>query len=119
MNRDISLYIKDILEAMEKAERFVSGMSYENFFLDDKTNFAVVRCIEIIGEAVKHIPEVIRGTYSEIPWRDIAGMRDKVSHFYFGVDFRKVWLVVKNDIPRLKPHISQVLEDLGKSAESE
>ncbi len=66
-----------------------------------------------------YIPEVIRGTYSEIPWRDIAGMRDKVSHFYFEVDFLKVWLVVKNDIPRLKPHISQVLEDIGKSAESE
>ena len=90
MKRDISLYVKDIVDAMEKAEGFIGTMSQEDFFLDQKTNFAVVRCFEIIGEVTKNIPDAIRGKYKDIPWRDMAGMRDKVSHFYFGTDFNKV-----------------------------
>ena len=112
MKREISLYIRDILAAMENAKRFIGAMSYEDFLLDDKTNFAVVRCIEIIGEATKNVSDNIRERYKEIPWRDMAGMRDKVSHFYFGIDFEKVWLVVKKDIPRLKPLSEQGLTDL-------
>jgi uncharacterized protein with HEPN domain len=112
LKRDISLYVKDIVEAMEKAEKFIGSMGYEKFLLDEKTNFAVLRCIEIIGEAAKNIPEPIRKKYKEVPWRDMAGMRDKVSHFYFGIDFKKVWLTVKEDIPRLKPLIKKVLEEL-------
>jgi uncharacterized protein with HEPN domain len=104
---------------MEKAEEFIGSMSYEDFLLDEKTNFAVVRCIEIIGEATKNVPNSIRKKYNEIPWRDMAGMRDKMTHLYFGIEFEKVWLAVKEEIPRLKPHIKQVLEDLNKSAESE
>jgi uncharacterized protein with HEPN domain len=96
---------------MDKAERFIGSMRYEDFLLDEKTNFAVVRCIEIIGEATKNVPDYIREKYKEIPWRDMAGMRDKVSHFYFGIDFEKVWLAVKKDIPRLKPLLSQVLTE--------
>lgn len=119
MKRDVSLYAKDILESMEKAEGFIGSMSYEDFLLDEKTNFAVVRCIEIIGEATKNIPDSIREKYKEIPWRDMAGMRDKMSHFYFGIDFEKVWLVIKEEIPRLKPQIKQVLEDFNKSIETE
>lgn len=113
MKRDISLYVKDILAAMEKAGRFIESTSYEDFLIDEKTNFAVLRCIEIIGEATKNIPDIIREKYKEIPWRDMAGMRDKVSHFYFGIDFEKVWLVVKKDIPRLKPLIEKVLAELS------
>jgi uncharacterized protein with HEPN domain len=112
LKRDISLYVKDILAAMEKAGKFVESMSYEDFLIDEKTNFAVLRCIEIIGEATKNIPDAIREKYKEIPWRDMAGMRDKVSHLYFGIDFEKVWLVVKKDIPRLKPLIEKVLTEL-------
>lgn len=111
MKRKVSLYIEDILTAMDKAERFIGSMRYEDFLLDEKTNFAVVRCIEIIGEATKNVPDYIREKYKEIPWRDMAGMRDKVSHFYFGIDFEKVWLAVKKDIPRLKPLLSQVLTE--------
>lgn len=104
MKRDISLYLKDMLENMEKAEKFTADMSYKDFIADEKTKYAIVRCIEIIGEAVKNVPESVRKKYNEVPWKDIAGMRDKVIHFYFGVKFKRVWLAVREDIPKIKPH---------------
>ncbi len=114
MSRNISLFIKDIIENMEKAEIFIGDMTYEDFSKDAKTSYAVVRCLEIIGEASKNIPQGIRRKYAEIPWKKMAGMRDKIIHFYFGVKFKTVWVTVKEDIPRLKPLIERVLEDLEK-----
>jgi len=116
MKRDISIYVKDMLENMERAEKFIEGMNYDEFVRDGKTNYAVTRCIEIIGEAAKHIPELTRRKYSKIPWKDIAGMRDKVIHFYFGVNLERVWLVVKEDIPQMKPYIKTVMRDLQKES---
>lgn len=112
MKRIISLYLKDILENMRKAQEFVGSMDYETFASDEKSFYAVVRCIEIIGEATENIPATIRRRYSDIPWAQMAGMRDKVIHFYFGVNFERVWLVVKNDIPKIEPRLEEVLEDL-------
>ena len=112
MNRDTAIYLKDILDNMENAERFVQGMTLEDFARDLKASYAVVRCIEIIGEAAKNIPRPIRQQYPSIPWKEMAGMRDKVIHFYFGVRPEKVWLVVKEHIPRLRPLLRQALEDM-------
>jgi uncharacterized protein with HEPN domain len=110
--RNIALYIKDIIENMDRAEAFTKDFEIDMFSIDEKTQYAVVRCIEIIGEAAKQVPEHIRQKYPEIPWRDMAGMRDKVIHFYFGVNAQKVWLVVKEDIPRLKPRLKAALNEL-------
>jgi uncharacterized protein with HEPN domain len=112
MKRNVALYLKDIIENMDRAERFVKGMNCEDFVKDEKTGFAVIRCIEIMGEASKCITEDTRKKYPEIPWRDIAGMRDKVINFYFGVNLTKVWAVVKEDIPHIRPLLLNALRDL-------
>ncbi len=110
--RDFKIYITDIIENMQKAEEFIKDISYEEFAADEKTHYAVIRCIEIIGEAAKHIPDEIRNKYPNVPWKDMAGMRDKITHFYFGINLEKVWLVVINDIVQLKPLIKQALKEL-------
>jgi uncharacterized protein with HEPN domain len=85
VKREIGDYIEDIISTMDKAIDFVKNMSYEEFTRDDKTVYAVVRAIEIIGEAARKIPGNVRKNYPEIPWNDMAGMRNKVIHEYFGV----------------------------------
>lgn len=86
-------------------------MVYEEFIKDDKTIFAVTRAIEIIGEAVKKIPAQVKKRYPQITWKEMAGMRDKLIHEYFGVNLRAVWDTVKNDIPVIKPVFDKIKED--------
>lgn len=112
MNRDIRVYIEDILDIIGKTEGFIKDMDFETFAKDEKTIFAVERCLEIIGEAAKHVPIEMRQNYGKIPWRDMAGMRDRVIHFYFGVVVQRVWLVITEDIPAIKPLIEEMLSDL-------
>lgn len=89
-------------------------MSYNVFIKDDKTVFAVVRSLEIIGEAVKNIPDKVRKKYPKIPWRGMAGMRDKVIHEYFCVDLSLVWRTVKVRIPKIMPLFKKMLNDSEK-----
>jgi len=117
MKRKFGDYIQDIIETMDKVMGFVKDISYSQFIKDEKTIFAVVRALEIIGEAVKNIPEEIRKKYPEIHWKGMAGMRDKLIHEYFGVDFKFVWETVKERIPEIKPlfeSISKELDDYAK-----
>lgn len=114
MKRNITVYIKDVLENIKHAETFTEDVTYEEFIKDKKTSYAVVRCIEIMGEAVKNIPDDVREKYPDIPWKKMAGIRDKISHFYFGIDMKKVWLAVKRDIPQIKPSIKKILKDIKK-----
>ena len=101
MSRDESLYLADIQEACEKVIRFTKGMTYKEFFRDDLHFDAVLRNLEIIGEAVKNVSEETRQKYSNIKWRKIAGFRDIVAHGYFGVNDETVWDIVENEIPTL------------------
>ena len=114
MKREVGDYIEDIIGALSKSTKFIAGMEYEDFIRDDKTVFATVRAIEVIGEAVKNIPEDVKKEYPEIPWRDMAGMRDKLIHEYFGVDLRRVWKTVEEEIPPLRPLFEKMLKDLEK-----
>ncbi len=111
MKRDYSLFIKDILNSIDKIESFIEGMDFEEFMKDEKTKSAVVREIEVIGEATKRIPDSIRERHKDLPWVDMARMRDKVIHFYFGVDYEIVWRVVKDRLPEIKPLIIGILEE--------
>ena len=108
-------YVRDMLESARKALDFVQGMEYEEFASDEKTQFAVVRALEIIGEAAKKIPPDVRETYSEIPWREIAGTRDKLIHDYIGVNLPVVWRTIQHDLPPLIGQLETMLEDFGIS----
>ena len=112
MKKEFSDYIEDILNSIIKIERFVEGLTFEDFKSDDKTVFAVIRALEIIGEASKKVPQPIKNKYQQIPWREISGMRDKLIHGYFGVDLRVVWDTIKIDIANLKPQIKKMLDEM-------
>jgi uncharacterized protein with HEPN domain len=114
VKREIGDYIEDIIGAMDKAADFVGNMSYEEFTRDDKTIFAVVRALEIVGEAAKNIPSDVRKNYPEVPWKDISGMRNKVIHEYFGVKLSIVWRPVMEELPPLKPLFEKILKELEK-----
>lgn len=111
MNRDFLDYVEDIMDAVSKVEKFTRDMEYEDFVRDDKTIFAVIRALEIIGEAVKRLSPSVKNRYPAIPWKDIAGMRDKLTHEYFGVNLKMIWDTVKQDIPALRPLIQKLLDD--------
>ena len=110
--REYKDYVSDIYDSANKIEKFVEGFSFEEFQKDEKTIYAVIRAIEIIGEAIKNISTPVKNNHKEIPWRDAADMRNKLIHEYFGVNMEVVWKAVKEDIPELKEKMSELLKEL-------
>jgi uncharacterized protein with HEPN domain len=113
MSNEFLDYVEDIADAMEKAEILLKGVTYDQFESDFRINFAVVRALEIVGEATKRLPMTLRDQYPNIPWKQMAGMRDRIIHGYDTVDLEIVWDVVKQDIPQIKRQIQQILKDYG------
>ncbi|MBI2675119.1 MAG: DUF86 domain-containing protein [Candidatus Aenigmarchaeota archaeon] len=114
MKREFLDYVEDVIKSITMIEEFVSGLSYENFKKDEKTAYAVVRALEIIGESVKNMPVAIRQHYPEIQWKEMSAMRDKLIHAYFGVDLSVVWKTIKEELPPLKPLFEKIKRDCQK-----
>jgi uncharacterized protein with HEPN domain len=109
--RDFSDYIKDILVSIQDVEEFTFGMEFDEFLKDKKTIKAVIRSLEVLGEASKKIPESIKSKYPHIPWKRMVGMRDKLIHQYFGVDLEIVWNVIKSELPSIKVPIEEMSKE--------
>lgn len=105
-------YLEDILQAIEKADRFISSMRFQEFKKDEKTQFAVIRALEIMGEASNKIPKSTRDNYEFIPWKEMTGMRNKLIHDYMGVNTEVVWNTVREDLPVLQESIEKMKNDL-------
>ena len=113
MKRDINVYIEDILESISRIEEYVKDIDEAEFYGNSEKQDAVLRRLEIIGEAVKNIPQDVRDKYPEIPWKQIAGMRDVVIHEYFGVTLGRIWKVIQADMKDIKNNINKVKQEIG------
>jgi uncharacterized protein with HEPN domain len=108
--REYRDYLQDIYDSVNEVATFIEGLAYEDFLKDKKTINAVIRSIEVIGEATKQLPKAIRDKNPSIPWKKMSGMRDKVIHEYFGVDIKTVWKTARKQIPALRGKIFALLK---------
>lgn len=107
-NRDDSAFLDDIKEAARRIAVYTDDLDYEAFLNDFRTQDAVVRNLEIIGEATKNISEELKGRYSLIPWKGLAGVRDKLIHHYFGVNFDIVWNIINDELPQIIVQLEEI-----------
>ncbi|MBS3143365.1 DUF86 domain-containing protein [Candidatus Woesearchaeota archaeon] len=112
MNRDLKLFIYNIMDSIENIESFLKEISKESFFKDRLRQSAVIRQLEVIGEATKNIPDSFRKKYPEIPWKKIVGLRDIIIHTYFEIDLDITWEIIKKDLPLLKKQVQNIKKDL-------
>ena len=111
--RNVLLYLNDILESIQKIESYIKEITEQEFIYDEEKQDAVIRRLEIIGEAVKKLPDELRSQYTKVPWRQIAGLRDVVIHEYFGVSPALIYKTVTSDLPALKLTVRQIIEDIS------
>ncbi|NOZ51220.1 MAG: DUF86 domain-containing protein [Chloroflexi bacterium] len=110
---DDVMYLRHIYDATENIQRYLQGVGKEEFGRTSLLQDGVIRQLEIIGEATRHLSKSLRQQYTEVPWQDIAGMRDKLIHDYFGVDIDTVWLAATEDVPELSEKVKEILSDFG------
>ncbi len=111
MSRDSTLFLHDTLNACNHILEFTKDCNSETFIKDEKTSSAVIRKLEIIGEAAKRLPDEIKLKYKDIPWKKMAGMRDNLTHAYFGVDYDLVWQTITNNLPEIIKDVIKILDD--------
>ncbi|MCC7355982.1 MAG: DUF86 domain-containing protein [Anaerolineae bacterium] len=104
-------YLNDVREAMERIAIYTSGLTYDQFMADTKTQDAIVRNLEVIGEATKKLSSSLRDSYPQIPWKNLAGVRDKLIHDYFGVNYEIVWTIAQKELPTLLSQIESLAQD--------
>ena len=112
MARGGKLYLKDILDSIQRIETYTKGLTFSKFSHNKITIDAVIRNLEIIGEASKNLPANLKSLRKEVPWKEMAGMRDKIIHEYFGVDLDIVWKTIKASLPSLKKPLKDILKNL-------
>jgi uncharacterized protein with HEPN domain len=105
----VSLYLGDIVEASDRVASYIEGLTFEAFVADNRTVDAVVRNLEIVGEAAKKVPSSMRSRAEQVPWREMAGLRDVVAHAYFGIDHNIIWDVASNHLPQLRVDVAGLL----------
>ncbi|MBS3163686.1 DUF86 domain-containing protein [Candidatus Woesearchaeota archaeon] len=108
MKRDIGLFIEDIVKSIKNIENFTKGLDKEKFFRDELRQSAVIRQLEIIGEAAKNVPASFRQKYPKIPWKELSGFRDILSHAYFGINIGRVWNIIEKDLSSLKKETEKI-----------
>jgi uncharacterized protein with HEPN domain len=111
--RDWTLFLQDMLDIIGKIGQYTSGMSFQDFLQDSRTQDAVVRNLEVLGEATRRIPPDIRERYPEIPWAQIVGLRNRLIHGYFLVDYGIVWEIVQNELPPLREKLEQIAREVS------
>lgn len=104
-------FLADILEAIRRASLYVDKMDYDQFLTDLKTQDAVIRTLEVVGEATKRLSPAVREQYASLPWKNMAGVRDKLIHDYFGVNLDVVWQIVTQELPPVASRLEQILAE--------
>lgn len=110
--RDARDYLQDMIDYIAAAERMIDGMTFEEFEADEKTVLALIRAVEVVGEAAKNVPIALREKYPDIQWKQLIGMRDRLAHGYFTIDLTIVWNAVLYVLPEFKPTLQTMLNQL-------
>lgn len=115
--RSVRLFLEDMLEAMAKVQRYSAGMDQAGFNADELVRDAIIRNIEIIGEVARQLPQEFRDKHKEIPWHRMIGLRNIVTHAYFGIDTTIIWEIVSRNIPDIEPMIEALVSEIDKDTE--
>ncbi len=117
MMKDDSVYLRHILDAFAQIDRYMDGISHEEFFSNNLIQDGVIRQLEVMGEATRNLSEDLRNNYPQIPWRQMIGLRNRMIHAYFNIDLQILWEIIETDLPDLKSEIARILDSISMERE--